>query len=171
MASIVYSPQYPSFGSVSIGFVYKLRLVITNVSPVLDQYKITCENTRNNPQNSFVFHSPQVSIAPGMSTALLMEFRATSIGDFDCALKIVQASDRSLQKINITATVITHDAFKRISRALALDSAKTSLYAPGVKCVGQIPPEGGDSYLSGAPSVFTENMIDDEDLEVSHVRL
>jgi hypothetical protein len=77
---------------------------------------------------------------------------------------------KSLSKVSdikiISALIIPIDTFKKVSRLLMLRNL--GIYAKGVKCAGQLNGENvGVSIISGAPTIYSEALIDDEELDVS----
>jgi hypothetical protein len=170
MSAISLSPEALTLGCVSIGFAYSLKIYITNVGTVLERYKVTLEDKpENETENKMkcVF-SPQ-PLAPGMQTVIKIIFHAKENNHVSFPLCITRGSDRITETFPITALVVPSDNFKKISRNLKLKNKE--VYSAGVECIGAISLTQSSFLGDGAPSMYSENLISDEDFEARFLLL
>lgn len=158
-------PDPPSFGYISIGFIYKLKITLTNTGAEMDRFKITIQLDDKNDTNIITSDYKIVNLAPGMSNIFNLELRAETCYETTYTMLISKSNSKIIDSKIISALIIPQDSFKKISKSLVLRNQR--IYAPGVKCIGQLTGENaGPSIISGAPTIYSENLIDDEELEV-----
>jgi hypothetical protein len=166
MTTIALSPDTLTLGCVSIGFAYTLKIHLTNVGTISERYKITLEDKPENETENKMkcVYSPQ-PLAPGMQTVIKIVFHAKENNHVCFPLCITRGSDRVLEtKYPITALVVPSDNFKKISRNLKFKNKE--VYSSGVECIGAISLTQSSFIVDGAPSMYSENLISDEDFEV-----
>lgn len=157
-------PDPPSFGYVSVGFIYKLKVILTNTSNTIDRFKITIQSDDKNDINTIISNYKINNIAPGMNIIFYLELRAEICYETTYTIFISKSLSKLTETKVISALIIPQDSFKKIAKSLVLRNQK--IYAPGVKCIGQLTGENaGPSIISGAPTIYSENLIDDEELE------
>lgn len=165
MTSIALSPETTTFGCVSVGFAYSLKIYLTNISNILERYKITLDGKPENESDNRMkcVYSPQ-PLAPGMQALIKIVFHAKENDHVSFPLCIMRGSDRMVETHSITALVVPSDNFKKISRNLKFKNQE--VYSAGVECMGAISLTEASFIGEGAPSMYSENLISDEELEV-----
>lgn len=166
MTDFTLNPDPPSFGYIGAGFLYQLRCSLTNTGPVMDRFKIVIQNDDPEDPNTISCDYQVTSLAPGMNISFNLTLHANSCYETTYTMMIT----KSLSKVSdikiISALIIPIDTFKKVSRLLMLRNL--GIYAKGVKCAGQLNGENvGVSIISGAPTIYSEALIDDEELDVS----
>lgn len=165
MPSFLLSPEAMTFGCVSNGFAYSLKIYLTNISSILERYKITLENKPDNETENRMkcIYLPQ-PLAPGMQVVIKIVFHAKENKHVSFPLHIMRGSDRIIETYPISALVVPSENFKKITRNLKFKNQE--IYSPGVECIGAILENQSSFIGEGAPSMYSENLISDEDLEV-----
>lgn len=165
MTSIALSPEAPTFGCVSVGFAYSLKIYLTNIGSSLERYKITLEDKPESETENRMkcVYMPQ-PLAPGMQSVIKIVFHAKENDHCSFPLCITKGSDRMTLTVPITALVVPSDNFKKITRNLKYKNKE--VYSAGVECMGAISLTQSSYIGEGAPSMYSETLISDEELEV-----
>lgn len=162
------NPDPPSFGYISMGFIYKLRITLTNTGSEMDRFKIIIQIDDKNDPNIITSDYKVINLAPGMSNSFNLELRAESCYETTYTMLISKSNSKITENKVVSALIIPQDSFKKISKSLVLRNQR--IYAPGVKCIGQLSGENaGPSIISGAPTIYSESLIDDDELEVIYL--
>jgi hypothetical protein len=165
--NITLNSDPPSFGCISAGFVYKLKLSITNCGASFDRFRITIRKNDEEDPNAITSNFPLTNIAPGMSAHFDLDLRAEGCYETTYTMLITSANTTVSESKVISALVIPQDTFKKVAKALILRNK--GIYAPYVYCIGQLSGESAQrSMISGAPTIYSESLIDDDELEVAH---
>lgn len=168
-SSIVLSPSPLSFGCVSIGFAYSLKICLTNVGTILERFKVTLADMEQETENKMkCVYSPQ-PLAPGMQMIIKIVFHAKENNHVSFPLSITRGFDKETEVHHITGLVVPPDNFKKITRNLKFKNK--NIYVEGVECIGAISLTQSSFIADGAPSMYSENLISDDELEVIHIRI
>lgn len=164
MTSIALNPEIPSFGCVAVGFVYSLKVVLTNVGPVMERFKVALEDRPEDEEENKIkcIYTPHPS-APGMQSVIKLVFYAKCTNHHNFSIRITRGIDKFSETFAITALVVSSDSFKKISHGLKMK--KKEVYAPGVSCLGTVSATQSSIIGEGYPSIYTESLISDEELE------
>ena len=159
-------PDPPSFGYVSQGFIYKLKVSLSNLGHESNRYKIRIENNDKNDLNEIKTILQVINLAPGMNFIFYIELKAEYCYETTYTMIITNSLLQIISTTIISALIIPQESFKKIAKSLVLRNQR--IYASGVKCIGQLTGEtAGPSIISGAPTIYSENLIDDEELDVN----
>jgi hypothetical protein len=159
------STDPPSFGYLGAGFVYKLKVSLTNIGEALERFKVLIQTDDPEEPNDITCDFKVTNLAPGMSVRFNLELRAESCYETTYTMLITTSSSKITEMRVISALVIPQETFKKVARSLMLRDR--GIYASGVSCVGQLSGENaGPSIISGAPTIYSEALIDDEELDV-----
>ena len=165
MSSVMLSPSPLGLGCVSVGFAYSLKICLTNVGTILERFKITMDSeAQNDTENKMkCVYTPQ-SLAPGMQMIIKVIFHAKENNHASFPISITRGSDKAVETHHITALVVPPDNFKKITRNLKFKNK--DIYAEGVECIGAISLTQSSFIGEGAPSMYSENLISDDEFEV-----
>lgn len=164
--SISIKPDPLSFGCVSEGFVYKLKVFLSNHGKGMDRFRIEVSPDSDSEPNTLTCDYKISNIAPGVGSSFTLELRAISSFQTTFTLVVTRASSKESISLSISALVIPREVFKKVAKSLMLRNK--GIYATGVRCFGQLSGEiGAPSIVSGAPTIYSEALIDDEELDVS----
>jgi hypothetical protein len=152
---------------VSIGYAYSLKICLTNVGTVLERFKVALENDPEDESENKMkcVYAPQ-PLAPGMQTVLKIIFHAKENNHVIFPLLITRGSDKVTETHQITALVVPSDNFKKISRNLKFKNK--DIYSAGVECMGAVSHTQSSFIGDGAPSLYSESLISDEEFEVQY---
>lgn len=164
MSSVMLSPSPLGLGCVSVGFAYSLKVCLTNVGTILERFKITMDiDAQIDTENKMkCIYKPQ-SLAPGMQMIIKVIFHAKENNHASFPITITRGSDKSIETHYITALVVPPDNFKKITRNLKFKNK--DIYAEGVECIGAISLTQSSFIGEGAPSMYSENLISDDEFE------
>ena len=165
MSIVSLSPQVPTFGCVSVGYAYLLKVYVTNVGPALDRFKVELEDKADEESpNKMKCDYVRQSLAPGMQSVVKIMLYAQDCHDVNYELYITRGSDEVMEVFTISAVIVPSNNFKKITRNLKM--RKKDIYSPGVTCLGVVSLTQSSYIGDGAPSMYTEVLIPDEDFEV-----
>ena len=163
MASFSLSPDPLTFGCVSVGYAYSMRVVLTSFTSYLERFKIEIKNNEDT-SNKIKCHYSLKPLAPGMQLVIKLTFNARECNHNNFPLSITLASTKTAQVFNVSALVVPPENFKKTARNLRFNGK--SIYPPGVDCIGAISQTQSSFIGQGAPSIYSENLVTEEDLEV-----
>ena len=161
--SIHLKPDPPHFGCVSVGFSYRLTIVVTNHSSGPERLRVSCTPLHSTNDNKVSFNLNQVVLAKGISTTLELELVADNPGAFSYNLTIIQSSGLKNTFI-ISAFVLPLEVFKSLSKSLKLDNR--NIYEEGVKMLKHSVV--AEASLS---TDYSAALLDEDDLDVSFNRV
>jgi hypothetical protein len=163
-STIALKPDPLTFGTVCEGFVYRIRVLLSNHGPAMDRFRVVTSADNECDPNTITCDYKIKNVAPGVGTYFTLELRAVESFQSTYALLITRGSTKQTETLTINAQVIPKDIFKRIARSLMIRNK--GIYSQGVVCAGAIVGEGGGpSVTSGAPTIYSEALIDDDELD------
>lgn len=161
-AKVSLSPHPLTVGYVAIGFAYSFTVTLTNVGPNLDRFKVVVseqEETRNKVK---CVYAPQ-PIAPGMNTVIKIILHAKESNQFSFPLSVTRGSTRVTEVFDVTVMIVPTKSFKKIAHNLRCKNK--DIYSPCVECIGSLSFTQSSFLGEGAPSLFSENLMTEEDFE------
>lgn len=164
MSTVGLVPDPPSFGCVSAGFVYRIRLYLSNLGQELDRYRLSVSTNNDDDPNIVTCDYKLTRLAPGVGVYFNLDLRAVECHQTSYTIVINKESTKISETKIVSALVIPRDVFKKVAKSLMLRNR--GIYATGVKCIGQLSGDWScPSIVSGAPTIYSEALIDDEELD------
>jgi hypothetical protein len=193
---VVVLPEELQFGTLCVGFTYQLTITLLNKAARPQRFKVQCRTkkfsrTKNSEEDHYSLTHQVKSIRPifdstpvasGLSTTVILELKADHVGNPEFELTVWQSLSSVIVSKNITARIVSLEAFRCMTQALA---NKENLYAPGVRPVPAVEKPQGMSprdptpvitspemtsgkpitSLPSAASLITESLLTEEDIE------
>ena len=157
-SAINFSPDIPEFGCVPIGYSYKLFIKLTNVSPMPEKLKVSCEPV-DGETNPLRFNYLPLLLAAGMHKTLMFEFDAVHEKTSKYNLYVTTANKKLFRQLEIH--VLSEPRFRTLTNGLRVLNKKA--YSDNVVVASVFSCEENTSM---AQSMFSTAMMADEDLEV-----
>lgn len=161
MEAITITPDDPTFGCVRAGFIYTLRVRVTNVSPLPQRVKVMCQ-TVDGETNTFIFKYLPVMLASGIAQTLEIGFHALEPRTSKCNF-IIMLENRSKITRMLTVYVMNDADYKILNDALRRRGEQS--YRNGIEVVGRLP-QAGSIMLEENESLFSTALIPEEEMEV-----
>jgi hypothetical protein len=160
MSGAHFSPDAPEFGFVCGGYVYSLKIVLTNYGREMKRFRPSCNNC-SDQSNPVTCSNLPITLAPGVSAPVYVQLRANNPCQLTFEFSVICESTKSSSYRIISALIIPVSTFKSISSYLLLKGR--DIYSSGVKCIGHT---GNFDGSEGSPTTFfTENALSDDDIQ------
>ena len=164
MSGLQVLPFATAMGCIPVGYIYSIKLKVTNMTPYPEKLKIFCEQPADEP-NQIKHNYMPVSLAPGMSKNIQLELHASveKTAKFEVVI-LQQSMDRIVKEI--TFFIVEPQQYKSVSDTLA--AANKRPYQDCVAIVGKIAPKEEPS-LTNKSQTFSTALIGDDEMEVRQV--
>ena len=158
-------PDVKAMGCVPTGYIYSIKLKVTNLSPYPEKIKILY--TQPNDEPNILKHSYMpASLAPGMGKTIQMELHATVEKTSKYQIVIKQETNQEIIK-ELVFFVVDPIMYKNISNTLAVADRRP--YESCVTIVGKVP--SNENSLANKSLTFSTALITDDDMEVSRTQV
>lgn len=157
-------PDPPHFGCLSLGFVYKLTILISNHGTITERLNASCISTDENsglPCCKISCSQRDHVIAAGMNTYLELELMAELPGSFSYDIFVKFSSGGQIER-TVCAFVLPIDVYQAVSKSLSL--SQQTMFEENVKEVRLIQTNESVQF-SMVGSEFSIAHIDDEDYD------
>jgi hypothetical protein len=154
-------PQVTALGCIPVGYIYSIKMKVTNLSPYPEKLKISCTQPSGEPNILKLSYLP-VSLAPGMSKSVQMELHATIEKTSKYEILILQESMGKIVK-DLTFFVVDIAQYRSLSNNLSAVNKKP--YEDCVTIVGKVPTN--EESLINKSQTFSTALIADDEMEVS----
>ena len=154
-------PFTSTFGCIPVGFIYSIKLKVTNTSPYPEKLKISCEQPNDEPNEIKHKYMP-VSLAPGMSKIVQLELHATVEKTSTYEVVILQENMETLVK-TVKLFVMDPQQYKSVSNSLSAVNKRP--YEDCVTIVGKITPKDETSLINKSQT-FSTALIGNDEMEV-----
>lgn len=149
-------------GCVPVGYIYSIKLKVTNMSPLPEKLKISCNQPLDEPNQMKHSYMP-VSLAPGMSKVVQLELHATAERTARYEVIILQENMERLAK-ELVFFIVDPAQYKSVSNTLS--AANKRPYVDCVSIVGKITAKDESSLTNKSQTISTA-LIGDDEMEVN----
>lgn len=159
MASKVHiSPENSQFGFVSYGYLYNLKITVTNHGSEMGRFRIAISNSTNDKNLLKCTYAPVV-LAPGVSSAFIIELETKEAMSYEFNLNVSSDLSEHIIVKKYSVIILALPVFRSVAKFLHLHGK--DIHTSGVKCI-----EARLSDYPVSPSVLTaETTLTDEDIE------
>jgi hypothetical protein len=155
-------PAKLTYGVVSTGFLYNLKISVQNNAKSPMRIRVTCTPIKGEKNTIRLVNLPDI-VAPGLATTLYLELTAEFPTSSQFILTVAQNHSSAVYTREIEANVVSTETFRHVKKSLILQ--KRPIYQPNVKVVANIPffDTLTDELPNYSSATFSEAVLMDDD--------
>lgn len=158
-------PHKLTYGVVSTGFLYNLKISVQNNTKSPMRIRVTCIPVKGEKNTIRLVNLPDI-IAPGLAAVLYLELTAEFPTFSTFILSVAQNHSSAVYTKDIEANVVSTETFRHVKKSLILQ--KRPIYESNVKVVANIPffDTLTDELPNYSSATFSEAVLmDDDDID------